>query len=104
MKKVKQLMVIFTLVFMAFSQGVYAETDGEKLFVNITSDNIDKAAMAISFSTKIRMEKKIPVTIFLNVEGVRIADKNIVGHNHSTGKRSIRRENRATRPAKMERR
>ena len=86
MKKVKQLMVIFTLVFMAFSQGVYAETDGEKLFVNITSDNIDKAAMAISFSTKIRMEKKIPVTIFLNVEGVRIADKNIVGHNHSTGK------------------
>jgi len=86
MKKIKQLMVIFTLVFMAFSQNVFADSDGQKLFVNITSDDINKAAMAIGFSTKIRMEKKIPVTIFLNVEGVRIADKNIPGHKHSTGK------------------
>ena len=86
MKKIKQLMVIFALVFMAFSQSLYADSDGQKLFVNITSDDINKAAMAIGFSTKIRMEKKIPVTIFLNVEGVRITDKNIPGHKHSTGK------------------
>ena len=86
MKKVKHLMVIFTLVFMAFSPNLYASDDGDKLFVNITSDDINRAAMAIGFSTKIRMQKKIPVTIFLNVEGVRIADKNILGHKHSTGK------------------
>ena len=86
MKKIKQVLMIFTLVFMAFSQSLYADSDGKKLFVNITSDDINRAAMAIGFSTKIRMEKKIPVTIFLNVEGVRIADKNIPGHKHSTGK------------------
>ena len=86
MKNIKQLMVIFTLVFMVFSPTLYADEDGQKLFVNITSDDINRAAMAIGFSTKVRMKKKIPVTIFLNVEGVRIADKNIPGHKHSTGK------------------
>ncbi len=86
MKKMKVLMAIFALVFMVFSQSLYADSDGQKLFVNITSDDINKAAMAIGFSTKVRMEKKIPVTIFLNVEGVRIADKNIPEHKHSTGK------------------
>ena len=86
MEKIKQLMVVFALVFMVFTPSVYASDDGDKLFVNITSDDINKAAMAISFSTKIRTEKKIPVTIFLNVEGVRIADKNIPEHKHSTGK------------------
>ena len=86
MKKVKHVLVIFALVFMTVSPNLYASDDGDKLFVNITSDDINKAAMAIGFSTKIRMEKKIPVTIFLNVEGVRIADKNILGHKHSTGK------------------
>ena len=86
MKKMKCFMAIFALVFMAFSQSLYADSDGQKLFVNITSDDINKAAMAIGFSTKVRMEKKIPVTIFLNVEGVRIADKNIPEHKHSTGK------------------
>ena len=85
MKKMKYIMAIFALVFMAFSQSLYADSDGQKLFVNITSDDINKAAMAIGFSTKVRMEKKIPVTIFLNVEGVRIADKNIPEHKHSTG-------------------
>ena len=86
MKNIKHVIVVFALVFMAFSQSLYADSDGKKLFVNITSDDINKAAMAIGFSTKVRMEKKIPVTIFLNVEGVRIADKNIPAHKHSTGK------------------
>ncbi len=79
-------MVIFALAFMAFTHSVLAGSDGQKLFVNITSDDINKAAMAIGFSTKVRMEKKIPVTVFLNVEGARIADKNIPEHKHSTGK------------------
>jgi predicted peroxiredoxin len=79
-------MVVFALVFMSFSQGAYADTDGQKLLVNITSDDINKATMAIGFCTKVRMQKKIPVMIFLNVEGVRIADKNIPEHKHSTGK------------------
>lgn len=42
--------------------------------------------MAIGFSTKVLTQKKIPVTIFLNVEGARIADKNIPEHKHANGK------------------
>ncbi len=62
-----------------------AQTD-ESLFISLTSDQIDRAAMAINFGTRIRDEKQIPVTIFLNVAGVRIADNNIPGHQHATGK------------------
>lgn len=54
-----------------------ASADQDKLFVNLTTDEARRAAMAIGFATKVRQEKKIPVTIFLNVEGVRLADKNI---------------------------
>ena len=58
----------------------------QKLFVNLTSDEINRAAMAIGFSTKVLTEKNMPVTIFLNVEGVRIADKNIPEQKYSNGK------------------
>ncbi len=64
------------------SQASAAE---EKLFVNLTSDEMNRAAMAILFSTKVRSEKKIPVTIFLNVDGARIADTNIPQHQHLSG-------------------
>ncbi|MEE9320772.1 MAG: DsrE family protein [Granulosicoccus sp.] len=74
------------LVFILISSSVFAADDEEKLFVNLSSDNIDRAAMAIGFSTKILTQKKMPVTIFLNVEGVRIADKSIPEHVHATGK------------------
>ena len=62
-----------------------AQTD-ESLFINLSSDQIDRAAMAISFGTKIRDQKEIPVTIFLNVAGVRIGDKDIPENQHATGK------------------
>jgi predicted peroxiredoxin len=42
--------------------------------------------MAIAFSTKVLTQKKIPVTIYLTVEGVRIVDKNIPEHRHANGK------------------
>lgn len=45
------------------------------LFVNLTSDELNRAAMAISFATKIRLDMGKPVTIFLNVDGVRLAHK-----------------------------
>lgn len=54
-----------------------AAADQDKLFVNLTTDEARRVAMAVGFATKVREEKKIPVTIFLNVEGVRLADKNI---------------------------
>jgi copper(I)-binding protein/predicted peroxiredoxin len=45
------------------------------LFVNLTSDELNRAAMAISFATRTRQDMDKPVTIFLNVEGVRLAHK-----------------------------
>ena len=59
----------------AFPAG--AAEAGKKLFINLTSDDGPRAAMAIGFGTKLLQDKKMPVTIFLNVEGVRLANKNI---------------------------
>ena len=69
----------------AFALPVAADEDEQRLFVNLTSDELDRAAMAIGFGTKVLQEKKIPVTIFLNVDGVRLADKNIPQNKYVTG-------------------
>lgn len=44
------------------------------LFVNLTSDAPDRAAMALTFAQRVREARGVPVTVFLNVEGVRLAD------------------------------
>lgn len=46
----------------------------ESLFVNLTSDDVNRSAMAIMFATMTKKQSGIDVTIFLNVEGVRLAD------------------------------
>jgi predicted peroxiredoxin len=75
------------VLFMLFLSSVAVSSENEqRLFVNLSSDEMNRAAMAIGFSTKVRTQRKIPVTIFLNVEGVRIADKNIPSHKHANGK------------------
>ncbi len=56
------------------------------LFISLTSDDIDTAAMAIGFATKILTGTDKPVTIFMNVDGVRLVDINIPQHVHSSGK------------------
>ena len=66
---------VFLLLCSAFPAS--AAEAGKKLFINLTSDDGPRAAMAIGFGTKVLQEKKIPVTIFLNVEGVRLANRNI---------------------------
>lgn len=59
---------------------------GQSLFVNLTSNEMNRAAMAVSFSTRVLTEKQIPVTIFLNVDGVRLVNRNIPGSTHVSGK------------------
>ena len=65
---------------------VIASDSDASLFVNLTSDDLDRAAMAINFSTRVRQQKNIPVTLFLNVQGVRIADKRLPQKIHPNGK------------------
>jgi predicted peroxiredoxin len=67
----------------AFQEAI-ASSD-ESLFVNLSTDELDRAAMAVNFSHKILKGKEIPVTIFLNVEGVRLVDKNIPQNIHVSG-------------------
>jgi len=71
------LKVVALLVLLGAAFSVTAAEDGRKLFINLTSDDGPRAAMAIGFGTRVLEEKKMPVTIFLNVEGVRLANKNI---------------------------
>ncbi len=56
------------------------------LFVNLTTDDIDRAAMAIGFATKVLNNTDKPVTIFINVQGVRWVDTNIPPNTHKSGK------------------
>ena len=62
-----------------------ADTDQPSLFVNLTSDELDRAAMAISLATRVRVERQIPVTLFLNVEGANLADRDRPQNTHSDG-------------------
>jgi sulfur relay (sulfurtransferase) complex TusBCD TusD component (DsrE family) len=47
-----------------------------KLFVNLTSDEPWRAAMALRFA-RIYQERGILATVFLNVEGVNVATRNV---------------------------
>jgi copper(I)-binding protein/predicted peroxiredoxin len=56
------------------------------LFINLTTDDIDRAAMAVGFATKVVNNTDKPVTIFMNTQGVRWADTNIPQNIHKDGK------------------
>lgn len=85
MKKSLSLILLAFLYFGLSSIGVSAEA-GKKLFVSLTSDDLDRAAMAVGISTKVLSTEKIPVTIFLSAQGVRWADKNIPQNRYANGK------------------
>lgn len=55
------------------------------LFINLTSDDVNRAAMAINFATKVREVREMPVTLFLNVDAVRLADTSIPETAYATG-------------------
>lgn len=82
----KTTLAFITAIAVLLSSAGQVLASESSLFVNLTSDDLDRAAMAINFSTRVRQEKKIPVTLFLNVEGVRLADKRIPAKTHANGK------------------
>jgi predicted peroxiredoxin len=85
MKKTLSLILLTFLFFGINSSGLAAEAE-KKLFVNLISDDIDRAAMAVSISSKVLKTKNIPVTIFLSAQGVRWVDKNIPQNKYVNGK------------------
>ena len=85
MKKISY-MVILTFLFFGINSTTLADDDDKKLFVNLISDDLDRAAMAVSISNKVLSTEKIQVTIFLSAQGVRWADKNIPQNKYVNGK------------------
>ena len=82
---------IFSLILLAFlSLGInsiaFADDDDKKLFVNLISDDLDRAAMAVSISNKVLSTEDIKVTIFLSAQGVRWVDKTIPQNRYVNGK------------------
>ena len=85
MKKISY-MVILTFLFFGINSTTLADDDDKKLFVNLISDDMDRAAMAVSISNKVLSTEKIQVTIFLSAQGVRWVDKNIPQNKYANGK------------------
>lgn len=78
--------MIFGAVALTSTHLVTAHTDSaERLFVNVTTDDLNTAAMAISFGTRILKDRGSAVTIFLNVDAVRLVDMNIPEPKHASG-------------------
>lgn len=86
MNKVLSL-VLIVFTYFAVNTAVFADdNDDKKLFVNLTSDDLDRAAMAVGISNKVLSTGDIQVTIFLNAQGVRWVDKNIPQNKYVNGK------------------
>jgi predicted peroxiredoxin len=85
MKKILPLLLLAFLSLGINTTG-FADDDDKKLFVSLISDDLDRAAMAVSISNKVLSTEKIPVTIFLSAQGVRWADKNIPQNRYANGK------------------
>lgn len=76
---------ILSILFVLFS-GSLAAAEQDSLFINLTSNEINRAAMAVNFGHRVMQKKKLPTTIFLNVDGVRLVNKHIPQHQHANGK------------------
>ncbi|MCW9048498.1 MAG: DsrE family protein [Gammaproteobacteria bacterium] len=85
MKKTFSLVLVIFLYF-ALNAVAFAGDDDKKLFVNLISDDIDRAAMAVSISNKVLSSENIKVTIFLSAQGVRWVDKTIPQNRYANGK------------------
>jgi predicted peroxiredoxin len=84
----KKILSFILLTFMCFGVNsiAFADDDDKKLFVNLVSDDLDRAAMAVSISNKVLSTRDIQVTIFLSAQGVRWVDKNIPQNTYANGK------------------
>lgn len=86
MKSFKFIRIAVLSIFLSLLTAPLFAAEQGSLFVNLTSNEINRAAMAVNFAHRVLLKKKIPATIFLNVDGVRLVNKNIPQHQHANGK------------------
>ncbi|MCW5698852.1 MAG: DsrE family protein [Rhodospirillales bacterium] len=92
MKALKRLALVALVVLIVPFAGEAANAEEQKpgLFVNLTTDDTWSAAKAIFFAHQKALKNGYkPVTIWLNVRGVYLADKNRPSHTHGLTKKSI---------------
>lgn len=85
MKKALSL-ALLTFLYFGINTAAFAGDDDKKLFVNLISDDLDRAAMAVSISNKVLSTGDIKVTIFLSAQAVRWVDKSIPQNRYVNGK------------------
>jgi predicted peroxiredoxin len=73
----KRLLLLFLALLLVVPVVPAQPKAKQSLFINLTSDNIDRASMAITLGHRVLKEKKVPVTIWLNVDAVRLVNKNV---------------------------
>jgi len=78
--------ILFLFISININSTALAAEPQMKLFVSLTTDDLDRAAMAVGISSKVLSTRKIPVTIFLSAQGVRWADINIPQNRYVSGK------------------
>lgn len=76
----RQIKYLFIVISLLFAPAVFSATPGSgaPLFVNMTSDDSHRSAMAISFAMD-QMKLGHSVTIYINSQGVYVADKKSEG-------------------------
>ncbi len=85
MKKILSL-VLISFICLGASSATFASDDEQRLFVSLTSDDLDRAAMAVSVSNKVLSTGSISATIYLSAQGVRWVDKSIPQNKYVNGK------------------
>ena len=81
----RMYLAVVSMLLLLVSGSLAADEKGS-LFINLTSNEINRAAMAVNFGHRVLQKKKMPTTIFMNVDGVRLLNKNIPQHQHTNGK------------------
>jgi predicted peroxiredoxin len=69
-------LALYLVLLLAGVQPLHAEQKQDGLFVNLTSDDVWRSSMALSFAAS-NLDAGHPVTVFLNVTGVRLALANV---------------------------
>lgn len=83
----KKLLCFVLLVFVLGVTTSYAGPGGySKVFTNVTTADVNKAAMAINFTHTIMKKKGVEATLFFNVYGVALIDKTKPSPIYPTGK------------------
>ncbi len=85
MKTILSLMLV-SFIFLGANTVAFASDDDQHLFVSLISDDLDRAAMAVSISNKVLSTGGISATIYLSAQGVRWVDKNIPQNKYVNGK------------------